>query len=208
MNSRFACLMEEERESDRMRGHYNENRKKFVDQDRPRPVKFQQQQPKMSSLLKETDFPELIKPIAKKVMTNPVSNLDYSKVSQVKETETMEMAPSLCPVLVPPGWCVITFDDIRNKTETEPDEEPEPEDDEDPNDVFCSLAMLHENRTKEYIETYGYDAWEHTFMFPNYDYNWVDKLDEAYETMMAEEEAKELEKAEKDEIFTEHYDNY
>ena len=50
--------------------------------------------------------------------------------------------------------------------------------------VLYSLCNLYEKRTTEYIEMYGYDTWEKTFKFHNYDYEWVDKLDEEYEVEM------------------------
>ena len=50
--------------------------------------------------------------------------------------------------------------------------------------VLYSLCNLYEKRTTEYIEMYGYDTWEKTFKFHNYDYEWVDKLDEEYELEM------------------------
>jgi hypothetical protein len=51
-------------------------------------------------------------------------------------------------------------------------------------DVLYGLCNLHEKRTTEYINLYGYDAWEKNFRYYNYDYDWVDKLDEEYELEM------------------------
>lgn len=48
-------------------------------------------------------------------------------------------------------------------------------------DVLYSLCNLHEKRTTEYIEMYGYDTWEKLFRYFEHDYEWVDKLDEKYE---------------------------
>jgi len=47
--------------------------------------------------------------------------------------------------------------------------------------VFDELAYLHEKRTSEYINNWGEDEWERTFLFSNYDYHYFDKLDEIYE---------------------------
>ena len=33
-------------------------------------------------------------------------------------------------------------------------------------DTLNALAKLHEKKTNEYIELYGYDEWESTFKFP------------------------------------------
>ena len=35
-------------------------------------------------------------------------------------------------------------------------------------DVFNALAELHQRRTDEYIEQYGYDEWERMFKFPDW----------------------------------------
>lgn len=53
--------------------------------------------------------------------------------------------------------------------------------------VLCSLADLHERRTKEYIDMWGYDTWEKMFTSPNYDYDYFNKLDEQYEEEMENE---------------------
>ena len=52
------------------------------------------------------------------------------------------------------------------------------------NNVLNALAYLYERRTNEYIELWGYDEWEKTFRFPNYDYNYFNNLDELYEKKM------------------------
>jgi hypothetical protein len=53
-----------------------------------------------------------------------------------------------------------------------------------PNHVLNALVHLHEKRTNDYIEMWGYDEWEKEFLFPNYDYNYFDKLDKIYEEEM------------------------
>jgi hypothetical protein len=55
--------------------------------------------------------------------------------------------------------------------------------------VLDALVLLHNKRTQEYIDMWGYDTWEKLYRFPNYDYHYFDKLDEKYE----EELEKELE---------------
>lgn len=55
--------------------------------------------------------------------------------------------------------------------------------------VLDALVNLHNKRTKEYIDMYGYDTWEKMFRFPNYDYDYFDKLDAEYE--MEEEEVED-----------------
>lgn len=54
------------------------------------------------------------------------------------------------------------------------------------------LNYLHEKRTKEYIENWGYDEWARLYRFPNYDYEYFDKLDEKYEREMQKQEMNEM----------------
>jgi hypothetical protein len=53
-------------------------------------------------------------------------------------------------------------------------------------EVFEKLAKLHEKRSNEYIELWGYDEWEKMFRFSNYDYEYFNKLDEKYEQEIEE----------------------
>jgi len=46
------------------------------------------------------------------------------------------------------------------------------------NKVLHSLVVLHEKRSEEYINMWGYETWEKVFTFPNYDYEYFNKLDE------------------------------
>jgi hypothetical protein len=52
------------------------------------------------------------------------------------------------------------------------------------NNVLNSLVILHEKRSEEYINMWGYDMWEKVFTFPNYDYEYFNKLDEKYKEEM------------------------
>ena len=44
-----------------------------------------------------------------------------------------------------------------------------------------SLVYLHRFRTESYKRTWGYEEWERTFQFPEYDYQYFDSLDEQIE---------------------------
>jgi hypothetical protein len=48
-------------------------------------------------------------------------------------------------------------------------------------EILEALSFLHEKRTEEYIQLWGEEEWERMFIFPNHDYEYFDKLDEAYE---------------------------
>lgn len=94
-----------------------------------------------------------------------------------------------------PGWVSITKDSLTNKLKVKynPSKyysllKKDAEDAEDAEsvayNVLYSLCNQYEKRTSEYIEMYGYDTWDKIFRFQNYDYDWVDKLDEEYESEM------------------------
>ena len=69
-------------------------------------------------------------------------------------------------------------------------------------DVIYTLSSIHEKRTQEYIDRWGEDEWNKMFKFPNYDYEYFDKLDELYEDELDEHSQSEL-----DERINEDYDN-
>ena len=69
-------------------------------------------------------------------------------------------------------------------------------------DVIYTLSSIHEKRTQEYIDRWGEDEWNKMFRFPNYDYEYFDKLDELYE-----DELDEHSQSESDERNNEDYDN-
>jgi hypothetical protein len=50
--------------------------------------------------------------------------------------------------------------------------------------IINSLVNLHVKRKQEYIDNWGYDDYETTFLFPYYDYEYFDKLDAIYEEEM------------------------
>jgi hypothetical protein len=54
--------------------------------------------------------------------------------------------------------------------------------------VLEALVNLYNKRTQEYIDMWGYDTWEKMYRFPNYDYNYFDRLDEEYEEELEEDE--------------------
>jgi hypothetical protein len=94
-----------------------------------------------------------------------------------------------------PGWVTISRDPLtgRNKIEYgEPplNKKPEKTENEIAYDVLCALCDLHERRTKEYIDLYGYDNWERTFKSPNWEEEeaYLENLDDEYEAQMAEDD--------------------
>jgi hypothetical protein len=91
-----------------------------------------------------------------------------------------------------PGWVLIKKDSISNKIITKhkcickTNIHNNPINNNE-NDIINALVELHEKRTNEYIELWGYDEWEKMFRFTNYDYDYFDNLDEIYDAEIANE---------------------
>jgi hypothetical protein len=90
-----------------------------------------------------------------------------------------------------PGWAVISRDPLTGRSKIEYGEpplnkKPEKTENEMAYDVLCALCDLHERRTKEYIDLYGYDNWERTFKSPNWEEEeaYLERMDDEYEAQM------------------------
>jgi len=85
-----------------------------------------------------------------------------------------------------PGWALSKKDLKTGKiiTKYKPSLTPKPREKSEREiglDIINALAELYKKRTEEYINMWGYETWEKMYRFPNYDYEYFDKLDELYE---------------------------
>jgi hypothetical protein len=110
-----------------------------------------------------------------------------------------------------PGWVSISRDKSTGRTKIEYGDsvlpiKPEKTENQMAYDVLNALCELHERRTQEYIDLYGYDNWEKTFKSPNWEEEeeYWERLDEEYEALMEEEDEDE----EYDEEYTTENDKY
>jgi len=94
-----------------------------------------------------------------------------------------------------PGWAVISKDPLTGRSKIEYgelplDKKPEKTENEMAYDVLCALCDLHERRTQEFIDLYGYDTWEKTFKSPNWreEEEYLERMDEEYEALMASDD--------------------
>jgi hypothetical protein len=148
--------------------------------------------------LSEDNFPTLAA-----VAPSTAAQANYGSFSQcvktVIKTETPEL-PAVDPDLLnlEPGWLLLKHDRKTHTTiwksndifNSEPIEKTP---DELAWDALDELLALHEKRTNDFIDTWGYEEWERTFRFPNYDYEYFDKLDELYEEELEKDRAKQRE---------------
>jgi len=92
-----------------------------------------------------------------------------------------------------PGWASLKKDPTSNKivwrenksNNMDPVEKSE---NEIATETLNALVELYNRRDEEYIDTWGYEDWERTFRFPNYDYDYFDKLDELADYELEQDE--------------------
>jgi hypothetical protein len=146
--------------------------------------------------IKEDEFPDLSNPV--KTNSNNIKSKSFASLLEKKEV--IEEINKEEKIIVPPGWSYYKYTKFKNgicgdncskvtiqiqkpfiekkyeiKKPTHKIELNETE------EIIEALSLLHEKRTKEYKELWGEDEWERMFVCPNYDYEYFDKLDEAYE---------------------------
>ena len=142
----------------------------------------------------EEAFPELSKPV--KTVLNNVNSKSFASLLEKKET--IEEIKEEEEIIIPPGWSYYKYTKFKNGmcgdtcsnvvtkiqkpfiTKNYEVEKPKKVLNEAV-EIILALSLLHEKRTNEYKELWGEAEWERMFMCPNHDYEYFDKLDEAYE---------------------------
>jgi hypothetical protein len=144
--------------------------------------------------IKEDEFPDLAKPV--KTNLNNVKSKSFASLLEKKEI--IDEINKEEELIIPPGWSYYKCSKFKNvmcgdqcsnitiktqkpfigkKYEIEKQKIVLNEAEE----IVIALSLLHEKRTNEYKELWGESEWERMFICPNYDYEYFDKLDEAYE---------------------------
>jgi len=124
--------------------------------------------PKKDFEIKEHEFPELLPSNLVKKSSNIEEPLVTSRWISYKVDHTQF---KLNETFIPTPNPIINKNEKKvNKIDVNEAEE-----------IIEALSLLHEKRTEEYIELWGEEEWERMFIFPNHDYEYFDKLDEAYE---------------------------
>lgn len=123
-------------------------------------------------LLKIENFPDLV-PNQKKEITENNTKITYIEKLQ-KEDDMIKEYNDKDLENLKPGWVLLKSDPLTGRTifkqhpETFIKEKKEKTDEEIMRDIINTLSDLHEKRTREYIENYGYDEWERMFKFPDW----------------------------------------
>ena len=133
---------------------------------------------KVAALDDMSAFPELV---AEKPNQNEIPQLDFkAKLETVQSVEVKEIP-------------VVKKKQKRGAT---------------PYEIMEELTQRYDQWKADFIEDYGEDCYERNYRFPNYDYEYVDRMDEKYERELAEEEEKERLRDLEDDFVTESYEEY
>lgn len=188
MSNRFKCLLDEEqpkRERPRRR-----NREQFGDRDRDRrsipinnfkakEIEEEKQQQKIEN--NEVNFPSLID-------DNNVNKSNQIEVSygSILKNEEKNKKKKIKEKKSKKGWVQLGVKCEESKFEIQTKED-------SLNEylyfIDC-MVNLYEYQKLEKIEILGEENYERIFKFPNYDYNYFERLDEKYEDELESEIAK------------------
>lgn len=146
--------------------------------------KKKKEEEKLEKDLSLDNFPELM--VQETDINNDatyISFLDKLKIEKIEKEELVAIDNEL--ENLEPGWQIIKRDletgkiIVKSKSMFKPYENKS--ESELAYTVVKGLSFLHEKRTNEYIDKWGYNEWENMFRFQNYDYEYFDKLDELYQ---------------------------
>jgi len=138
-------------------------------------------------------FPELIS--SKQTTTSVQTNTGYADKLKIEVEKTVEPNDSSEPDLEP-GWVILKRENGKTVIKRNLLDDAKERENEWTREVIDALVSLHEKRTQEYIDSYGYDSWEKTFKYPNWE------ADIAFFDEDSEEEGEDLEE---DELEDEYY---
>ena len=151
---------------------------------------------RIAKALSIDNFPTLGKK-ENKSTKEPANNSFLAKLKNSIETDKKEneMKIQEDKKKPKPGWATISRDPLTGRSKIEYAEPPIPKkpektENEMAYDVLCALCDLHERRTQEFIELYGYETWEKTFKSPNWreEEEYLERMDEEYEAEMASDD--------------------
>lgn len=111
--------------------------------------------------LKIENFPDLVS-ISKKEENKDNMNMNYMEKLNKEEIKNNDLE------ILKPGWVLLKRDVVTGRTITISHPKTNVEENNEENNVVNLLVKLHEKRTNEYIDNYGYDEWERMFKFPDW----------------------------------------
>ena len=178
MNNRFKCLLDEEPVRERPRRIKRERRSVPIND-----LNEEEKQPHQKIENNDVNFPSLVDD--NKVKKSNQVEVSYGSIlkneekSKKKQTKEKKLKK---------GWVQLGV----KYEEPEPEQEVQSKE-ENLNEylyfIDC-MVNLYEHQKLEKIEILGEENYERIFKFPNYDYEYFDKLDEKYEDELEAEKEK------------------
>ena len=205
-NSRFSALIDDnaalpKNEKPKPRGDYSDRHQrnrytdKYSSKDQfDRNGQNQESRIKANAALQleltDENFPSIMPPTTNKVKTD----LNYTELfTSLSNTQPTKVVVDANIETLPPGWVSLKKDPASNKiiwreNKSKNADPVEKSENELATEALDALVELYDMRDEEYIDTWGYEDWERTFRFPNYDYEYFDRLDELADEELEVEE--------------------
>ena len=223
VNSRFSSLMEERQEkqsnpessvnkgNDNVYGERMNNRFKTAVNERK--SKFVGDKKKQSILLTDVNFPTLTPNNGTMPNNGTTPNNDKIQLENINFIEKLtavikDTEPDITNLeeIILSGWLVMKRDKDTNKIIKKYGKTTIlQKSNSSYYEIIEKLAFLHDKRTEDYINTWGQDEYEKMFRFPNYDYEYFERLEQAYEEELEQLREYELLKYYSEEDY---YDDY
>lgn len=178
---------------------FKTNKEDFKQSDQDR-FKFKKtdpivQKPKPKEFVMDAGcFPELPTSTATHIASSITSNTNKKSFANLVATNNTPTIQTEKTEYIPPGYIMLKLDK-KTKKITTMENNKKSDIDKDKNivldettEIIRELTNLHIKRTEEYIDLWGLESYINTYVCPNYDYEYFDKLDEAYEIEMYEQE--------------------
>ena len=193
-NSRFAVLAETNNSRNNNNNNSRNRNNNNSRNNNNKSLHLRDENVKKEIVLVAEDFPELCAPkLTNNIPTNLISFSDKLK-TEIKHEEKIDLKMYIDLELenLKPGWSLLKYDPESRKTIIKTKDcihllEQVKSNNEK---IYDSLVELYKKQTEDFIELWGYDEWEKTFIFPNYDYGYFDRMNQLY---AEEEEERELE---------------
>jgi hypothetical protein len=181
-NSRFSALVDDippqnnnskkdkEEKNERFNSFKSERESPF--RERYREQEQREKERIKQESLKIENFPDLIIVSNKKEFMEDIKKVSYIEKLQKEDDIKNYIDPDL--ENLKPGWVLLKSDPLTRRTiikhhpEINIIEKKEKTEKEIAIDVLNVLVDIHEKRTREYIEKFGYDEWEAMFKFPDW----------------------------------------
>lgn len=149
----------------------------------------------IKTITNKDNFPELklVKSSQKENINKNVNNVNFSKLLNVEDSlikNEKDKEDNEKEECIADGCVCIKFDKKENRhiwlygkniIKNQDKKSDNKDEYENPYIVMSRITKLYRRRRNEHIRKWGIDEYEKMFMFPNYDYEYYDKLDEIYE---------------------------